>query len=226
MSRYTTCATVAAVFACLLASLVTAQPSGTPQHLFFRVTLGPQFQGPVSGRLLLFVSVGHGDKTVDMNMMEPAKTYIAAREVPHLAPGQTVEIDADGTVFPSPLSRADPGDYEAQVVLAVAHSYNYAGRSPGDLDSDVVALPAWDPELQPPPELTLTTTVPEPPDPLSNSPDVISALELVDFRSPVLCKFWGRETHMKAWVLLPPGYGSHAGERYPTVYFTHGFEGI
>ena len=59
----------------------------------------------------------------------------------------------------------------------------------------------------------------------SNSPDVVSALKLVNFRSPVLCKFWGQETHMKAWVLLPPGYGSHAGERYPTVYFTHGFGG-
>jgi hypothetical protein len=225
MRRYTTCATVAVVFTSLLASLVTAQPASTPQHLFFHVSLGPQFQGPVSGRLLLFVSVGHGDKTVDMNMMEPAKTYIAAREVPHLAPGQTVEIDADDDVFPSPLSRADPGDYQAQVVLDVAHRYSYSGRLPGDLESDVVALPAWYPGRQPPPELTLTKTEPEPSDPLSNSPDVVSALKLVNFRSPVLCKFWGQETHMKAWVLLPPGYGSHAGERYPTVYFTHGFGG-
>jgi hypothetical protein len=30
---------------------------------------------------------------------------------------------------------------------------------------------------------------------------------------------------MRAWVLLPPGYGSHPQERYPTVYFTHGFGG-
>ena len=30
---------------------------------------------------------------------------------------------------------------------------------------------------------------------------------------------------MKAWVLLPPGYGSHPKESYPTVYFTHGFGG-
>ena len=96
---------------------------------------------------------------------------------------------------------------------------------PADLESDVVALPAWYPGRQPPPELTLTKTEPEPSDPLSNSPDMVSALKLVDFRSPVLCKFWGQETHMKAWVLLPPGYGSHARERYPTVYFTHGFGG-
>jgi S-formylglutathione hydrolase FrmB len=67
--------------------------------------------------------------------------------------------------------------------------------------------------------------VPEPPDPLSNAPDLLSALELVDFRSPVLSRFWGRDIHMKAWVLLPPGYRSHPVQHYPTVYFTHGFGG-
>jgi len=225
MRRPRKCSRLAAVFACLLASLAAGQQASTPQHLFFRVTLGTQFQRPVSGRLLLFVSPGHGDKAVDMNMMAPAKTYIAAREVPHLAPGQTAEIDADDGAFPSPLSSAAPGDYEAQAVLDVAHTYSYSGRSPGDLETDVVALSAWDPERQPPPGLTLTLTVPEPPDPLSNLPDVIAAMELVDFRSPVLSKFWGRETYMKAWVLLPPGYRSHHGGRYPTVYFTHGFGG-
>jgi S-formylglutathione hydrolase FrmB len=30
---------------------------------------------------------------------------------------------------------------------------------------------------------------------------------------------------MRGWVLLPPGYASHPKERYPTVYFTHGFGG-
>jgi S-formylglutathione hydrolase FrmB len=223
MRRFANCATIAAILFCVAASLASAQQQNPPQHIFFRVTLGPQFQHPVSGRLLLFVSRGHGDKEVDMDMMAPAKTYIAAREVPYLAPGQTVEVDADDVVFPAPLSNAAPGDYEAQAILDVGHTYNYAGRTPGDLESDVAALQAWDPRQQQPPALALTTSVTQPPDPLSKSPDVISALELVDFRSPTLSRFWGRDIHMKAWVLLPPGYGSHPKERYPTVYFTHGF---
>jgi len=212
-------------FALFFASLAGAQQPATPQHLFFHVTLGPQFQQPVSGRLLLFVAPGRGDKKVDLSMMEPTKTYIAAREILHLAPGKTVDIDADDTVFPAPLSSAPPGDFEAQVVLDVAHSYNYLGRAPGDLESDVVALPAWEPARQPPPQLTLTLTEPEPADPLSKSPDVVSALQPIDFLSPVLSRFWGREIHMRAWVLLPPGYGAHPQQRYPTVYFTHGFGG-
>jgi S-formylglutathione hydrolase FrmB len=225
MRCFANCATIIAILFVVAVSRASAQQQSPPQHIFFRVTLGPQFDYPVSGRLLLFVSRGHGDKAVDMDMMAPAKTYIAAREVAYLAPGQTVEVDADDLVFPAPLSNAVPGDYEAQAILDVGHNYNYAGRTPGDLESDVAALAAWNPKQQQPPALALTMEVPQPPDPLSKSPDVISALELVDFRSPVLSQFWGRDIRMKAWVLLPPGYGSHPKERYPTVYFTHGFGG-
>ena len=75
------------------------------------------------------------------------------------------------------------------------------------------------------PALTLAETIPEPPDPLAQRPDVISALKPLDMVSPVLTSYWGREIHMRGWVLLPPGYATHPGERYPTVYFTHGFGG-
>ncbi len=208
---------------CLAPFTAAAQQQSFPQHLFFRVTLGPQFSSPVSGRLLLFVSKGHGDKAVDSNMMAPANTFVAAKEVRYLAPGETVSVDADDVVFPGPLSNAPSGDYEVQAVLDVGHTYNYSGRTPGDLESDVAELPAWNPQQQAPPALTLTLSVPEPPDPLSNAPELRSALEPVDFRSQVLSKFWGRNIPMRGWVLLPPGYRSHPAQRYPTVYFTHGF---
>ena len=225
MRSFTKGAALAAIFACVVTSQAAAQQAPVPQHLFFRVTLASQFQHSVSGRLLLFVAPGHGDKRVDADMMAPTKTYVAAREVHDLASGQAIDIDADDVVFPAPLSNAPPGDYEAQAVLDVTHSYNYGGREAGDLESEVVTLPAWDPRGQQPPELALTMTVPEAPDPLSKSQDVASALEFVDFPSRALEHFWGREIHMKAWVLLPPGYASSSGERYPTVYFTHGFGG-
>jgi hypothetical protein len=218
-------ALVVAALAGSLASVANAEQASIPRHLFFHVTLAPQFQHAVSGRLLLFVAAGSGQKAVDMDMMAPAKTYIAAKEVSELAPGQTVDVDADAIVFPAPLSDAAPGDYEAQAVLDVAHNYSYAGRAPGDLESDVVDLAGWNPQGQSPPDLALTTTIPAPPDPLRTSPEVLSALELIDLPSPVLRGFWGREIRMQACVVLPPGYHSHPTERYPTVYFTHGFGG-
>jgi len=193
------------------------------KHAFIRVTLDSSFPGPVSGRLLLFVAPPSGDASVvDINMMSPQAVYVAAKEVPRLAPGESVDIDADGQVFPRPLSQAAPGSYRAQAVLDVHHSYNYDGRAPGDLVS--AATPIELP-FSSSPTLALLSVVPEPPDPLAQRPEVISALKPLDFVSPVLTRFWGRDIHMRGWILLPPGYQTHPNDRYPTVYFTHGFGG-
>ena len=88
----------------------SAQISGEiPRHDFFRVTLDHTYKNPVSGRLLLFIAPNSGDasdaKSVDMDMMSPASVYVAAKEVSHLVPGESIDIDADDVVFPRPLSR-------------------------------------------------------------------------------------------------------------------------
>jgi S-formylglutathione hydrolase FrmB len=201
-----------------------AQPAAEPpRHVFFHVFLDRSFADPVSGRLLLFVAPPSGDGSqVDINMMSPESVYIAAKEVLRLAPGESIDVDADDLVFPRPLSQAPAGSYRVQAVLDVHHSYNYNGRAPGDLVSAPVSI---DLPLIAAPSLTLAQVVPEPPDPLAQRPDVASALKPLDFVSPVLTRFWGREIHMRVWVLLPPGYESHPTETYPTVYFTHGFGG-
>lgn len=194
-----------------------------PGHTFFHVALDRSFTQPVSGRLLLFIAPPHGDASaVDIDMMSPESVYVAAKEVPHLAPGESADIDADDLVFPWPLSQARAGNYRAQAVLDVHHSYNYNGRAPGDLVSGSISL---DLPFSASPVLTLGQVVPEPPDPLAQRPDVSAALKPLDFVSPTLTHFWGRDTYMRGWVLLPPGYLSHPRDKYPTVYFTHGFGG-
>jgi S-formylglutathione hydrolase FrmB len=227
LAKSTACKCVLA--AVLLASAVAVGrsqsevPAAHPQHEFFHVTLSGSFANPASGRLLVFVGPASGDATaVDMNMMSPESVYVAAKEVSHLAAGETIDIDADDLVFPRPLSEAVAGSYRVQAVLDVNHTYNYAGRAPGDLISSPVSI---DVPLTASPTLTLAQIVPQPPDPLVDRPDVISALKPLDFVSPVLTQFWGREIHMRGWVLLPQGYENHPAEKYPTVYFTHGFGG-
>jgi len=195
----------------------------SPQHAFFHVSLDSSFSTPVSGRLLLFIAPPSGDgSSVDMNMMAPMTVYIAAKELRSIAPGEQIDVDADDLVFPLPLSQAAPGHYRVQAVLDVNHSYNYDGRAPGDLLSVPLSI---DLPLSGSPSLTLAQVVPEPPDPLAQRADVAEALKPLDFVSPLLTHFWGRDIHMRGWVLLPPGYNIHSKDTYPTVYFTHGFGG-
>jgi S-formylglutathione hydrolase FrmB len=201
----------------------TGVPPAHPQHEFFHVSLSGSFANPVSGRLLVFVGQSSGDSAaVDMNMMSPESVYLSAKEVSHLAAGESIDIDADDLVFPRPLSEAAAGTYRVQAVLDVGHTYNYEGRAPGDLISSPISI---DLPFSASPTLTLAQIVPQLPDPLADRPDIVSALKPLDFVSPVLTQFWGREIHMCGWVLLPPGYENHPAEKYPTVYFTHGFGG-
>ena len=213
-----------------LVTLVSAAQEQQPQHLFFRVTLGSGIAQPASGRLLIFLSKGSGAHEIDMSLFRPSDTYIAAKEIPYLTPGSSVDIDTDDIAFPKGFSTLAPGDYEAQAVLDVRHTYDYDGREPGDLASEVLPLKSWTPGQGSEPALTLNSTVPEPPAPkLPLSADeqkaAAAATEPVDFQSALLTKFFGRSIKMRGWVILPPGYREHSGERYPTVYWTHGFGG-
>ena len=218
--------------ALILIRLQAQQPVVTPQHAFFHValdkSLAPTIKTPVSGRLLLFISPsspdGKSPESVDMQIMAITSVTIAAKEVPSLVPGVSVDVDADDIVFPAPLSQAPPGSYQVQAVLDVHHSYNYDGRSAGDIVSVPATINIPYPDASAP-TLTLTQILPEPPDPLTQNPEVSAAIKPIDVVSPSLTSFWGHEIHMRGWVLLPPDYASHPNDRFPTVYFTHGFGG-
>jgi hypothetical protein len=93
------------LYACL--TILLCSLSGIaeqPKHLFFRVTIGPQFTMPVSGRLLIFLTPGSGAKDVDENPFAPAAVYVAAKEIADLPAGASVDVDTDDLVFRS-LSR-------------------------------------------------------------------------------------------------------------------------
>src|SRR5580700_54263 len=190
---------------CLAVFWPVALAAQQPQHLFFRVTLSQQFTAPVSGRLLIFLESGAGAKKIDENPFQPTAVYIAAKEVPALAPGASVDVDTDDIAFPEGFSGLKPGDYQAQAVLDVAHTYAYDGREPGDLVSDVVALKGFAPGTSAEPALELDSKVPEPEMP-KQDPDFVAHTHLEDFASPALSSFFGRPVHVRAWVVTPPKY--------------------
>lgn len=214
----------------LILVLLPSSQAQEPHHLFFRVTLDSNADRSESGRLLVFIKPGTGAQSIGINEFHPTETFVAAKEVRDLHPGSSIEIDMDDVVFPAPVSSLKPGDYQTQAVLDVNHSYNYSGLDQSDLVSQVVPLSNWTAGQGAEPTLELSSHPPkgqERPIPLSAEQLAAAeqAMEPVDIASSVLTKFSGRDTHLRAWVVLPPGYKEHSSEHYPTVYWTHGFGG-
>lgn len=213
------------------AATVTAAPT------VFHVRLAEVSDAPLSGRLLVFAkALGAADKeplaSVDRDQIDTHAVAIAAQEVVHLDRGAIVALDADVVAFPKPFSQLEPGRYAVQAVLDRDHSYNYTGRGPGDVVSGVIEMNLPGDAAR---HLTLATVVPES-DPLQPLPNVPAALRerygmaaadihSLDFSSPLLSRFWGRQVALRGWVVTPPDYAAHPDQRYPAVYFTHGFGG-
>ncbi len=207
-----------------------AAGESTTKHLFIRVALGSTFNKPLSGRLLIFLQAGKGATEIDTDPFHPEAVSIAAKEVHDLAPGNAVDVDTDDIAYPAGFSKLPSGDYQAQAVLDVNHSYNYGGREAGDPISKVTPLVHFGDFSTPEALLTLTETVSERPprkSPLSDAERQAAeqAIHSEDLTSRVLSKFWGRPVHMRAWIVTPPGYSFALARRYPAVYFTHGFGG-
>lgn len=170
-------------------------------------------------------------ETVDVDLLNPKAVEIAAQEIPHIAPGETVAVDADVLAFPHPFSQLKAGRYAVQAVLDVDHEYNYnfSDRRGGDLVSAVT-------EMSLPSGGTLVLShVQTPIDPLTPPLDASAAqkadfplaaadLRPFDVQSAALEHFWGRPIHMKGLVLLPPSYAT-GNEHYPVVYWNYGFSG-
>ncbi|MBV8549672.1 MAG: enterochelin esterase [Acidobacteriaceae bacterium] len=219
--RFTRISACLLLFFCALPVLSQQPPPS--RHLFFRVVVGKEFAQPVSGRLLIFLKTGTGAAEVDTSPFRPTEVSVAAKEIQDIAPGEAVEIDTDDIAYPSGFSRLPSGDYQAQAVVDVNHSYDYSGRSPEDPISEVTPLVHFSPAASPEPTLVLTQTAPARTRTKSSDSQSAAAIHTEDFISPVLSRFWGRPIHMRALVVEPPGYGNQPNQHYPAVYFTHGF---
>ena len=172
---------------------------------------------PLAGRLLVLMS----SNPEPLDVITPGfgadaeKVWIAAREVKHWRPGETVHIDIDEMAFPKPLSSAPEASYQLMAMLDVDRNAAYTPLSAGDVRSRVRTLERSR-VGHIPIELRLTERVNE--EPLT----LAVGQEFIDFVSPSLSGFWGRPIHMRGIVILPPTY-AHTRKRYPTIYYTHGF---
>jgi S-formylglutathione hydrolase FrmB len=209
-----------AFIALLLLSLAAAGQQAAPRPLRFEVTISRTLgTAPVSGRLLVLLSTREPER----GFLTPGfgattrQTWIAAREIDGVLPGQTVTVDAGELAFPAPLSTAPPGDYYAMAMLDVHHNAAYRFFTPGDLRMQAVALGPFKPRTADSVRLTLDERVPQP-----KTGPLPPGMEWVDFTSPLLSGFYRRPIHMRAVVVLPPSY-SVTSHRFPAVYLIPGF---
>jgi Putative esterase len=217
-------------------SLAPASPATMPPEArdpagaHINVMLAPGHD-PTSGRLIVIAtpvkSVPEATATPWPRYLSGSRdSYIAAQEAPFVAPGQPTRINADQLAYPLPLSRIPEGDYWLQVRLDTNHNAAFSMLDPdNDFTSIPVKLhlPASDPiraTLTPERDVALQGKQAPAPTPAITDPNIRD----IDFVSPQLSTFWGREIHIRGLVLLPPGYDT-SKERYPTVYRTEGFGG-
>ena len=211
---------------CLLLAASTAVAAPPPAPILFHVSLSPAATTVASGRLLVFARPwGVADPVpaaVDTNAFRPAAVFVAAEEVESLAPGAAHWVNGDNLAFPAPFSSLKPGAYAVQAVLDVRHSYSYGGRTAEDPVSAVTRIEIGETATAPIDLVLLPVAEPAAAALSADTPGVAP----LDFTSPLLSAFSGRDTHIRGWVATPPGYdGSDRKTRYPVVYWTHGFGG-
>ena len=205
---------------------------------------------PLNGHLILVIA--RTDKPEPR--MQMSENYESAQafgvDVENLAPGKPIVVDAKTFGYPRrSLDDLDPGDYFVQAVFNVYEQFHLASgktvwlppdkgegqkwnRKPGNPYNEPQKLHI-DPKSKETLKLTLSRTVPaiegtkdDPAFMAAHSP-AAQWLKYIRFRSEKLSKFWGRDTYLGAWVLLPEGFDEHPDARYPlVVYQDHYSEGF
>lgn len=215
--------------AVLLAALLAVSPAAARQGdrkdakrpIRFRITLsGEVAPKGLSGRLMVLMTGSDQVRDTITVGFVPGSTWIAAREVEAIRPGETIEIDAEMKAYPKSFSNAKPGNYQVMALLDPNHTYAYHGQDEGDLTSKIVRLENFNPADSGPVELALTRVTPS-----RFKVENTDTVKLAEMQSRLLTGFWGRAVNMRAGVVLPPDYQKTGNRKYPAVYHIHGFGG-
>jgi len=205
-----------------LSLVLTCCAFAAPGPLRFKITLDSNVAAKTqSGRILVLMSDRLEKQARLAAGFSPTGNWLAAIEVDALKPGRSLEFNPDLQAYPVPLSQAPKGKLQFMALLDPNHSYVRDRQDEGDLYSDVVQLEV-DPANTEPIELVLNKRQGARPT-LEDTPDI----KLVEFESKLLSSFWGRPIHIRAGVVLPPGYDASSNSKkvYPAVYNIHGFGG-
>jgi hypothetical protein len=208
---------------------------------------------PLNGHLILVIA--KTDKPEPRMQLE--ETYESAQgfgvDVDGLAPSQPIVVDQKTFGYPRrSLADLDAGDYFVQAVFNVYEQFHLASGKivwlppdkgegqhwnlkPGNLYNKPAKI-HFDPKSSAPIKLTLDQVIPpiegtaQDPAVIAQKEPVAKWLKYMRFRSEKLSRFWGRDTWLGAWILLPDGFDDHPDAHFPLVvyqdHFSAGFRPV
>jgi hypothetical protein len=207
-------------------------------------------QAPLHGHLvLLFAKTNEPEPRFQLNDDYGSAQGFGVDTDP-LEPGHPIIVDAKTFGYPlRSLADIPAGDYYVQAVFNKYEQFHLASgkvlwlppdkgegqlwnAKPGNLFNEP-RLIHFDPASKQPIHITLDEVVP----PIAGTdrdPAVIALkspaakwLRHMRFLSPKLTQFWGRDTYLGAWILLPDGFDDHPNAHYPVIvyqdHFSSGF---
>ena len=218
--------------ACMRAAPV-AEPSPAGESLRFAVSFpASRSTAPIDGRLLVLISADTTGEPRRQVSDDVGTAQVYGIDVDGWRPGETRIVDATAFGYPlRSLAQLPRGRYRVQ---ALVNRYETFRRSdghtvtlppdrgegqqwaskPGNLYSAVQPL-AHDGARGP---RTVTLSLGQEIPPIEDyAAKQTKYVKYVKVRSERLSKFWGRDMHLAAWVLLPHGFDEHPAARYPLM---------
>lgn len=213
-----------------------AQTTGRQPSLRFEITFpAERSRTPLDGRLLLLISTDTAGEPRFQISDAPGTQQVFGVDVDGWKPGETRTVDASAFGYPLPsLASLPRGAYRVQALINRYETFRRGdghvvklppdmgegqqwSRKPGNLYSTPRAV-ALDPASSDVVRLTLDNEIPPVADFATRETDYV---KYVRIRSERLSRFWGRDMHLAAWVLLPWGFNEHPDARYPLM-VSHG----
>lgn len=209
----------------------------------FRVKLGHgQPQAAYDGRVLLLLTKDGASEPRFQANRSNTSAQVFGVDAQAMRAGQSVTIDGSVTGYPlETMGQIPKGRYFIQAVLHKYDTFKLANgktvklpaargagqnwrKEPGNLVSAVKQID-YDPVAITPIDLVLDKALPD----ITPPPDT-EFVRRFRFKSPSLSKFWGRDTFLNAYVLVPRDFDAHPEARFPVMinhgHFPEGFSGI
>jgi len=214
----------------------SAHAQSRASNLRFEVTFpAERSRAPLDGRLLVFISTDTSSEPRFQVNDAPGTQQVFGVDVENWKPGETRTVDATAFGYPlRSLAEVPRATYRVQALINRYETFHRSdghtvklppdkgegqqyARKPGNLFARPRSL-LIDPARGEVVRLALDQEIPPVDDFAKQETKYV---KYVKIRSERLSKFWGRDTYLAAWVLLPWEFDEHPGARYPLM-LNHG----